>query len=116
MAEFQEVMKQFSRMCKFYQSRRSCPMECPMQGLNVSQCRKQITDAYVDAENIIMGWASKHPELVYPTWWEYLQSIGVLGVNASQTMGISYATDRICTERVSKDIADALGIKPKAVK
>ena len=70
-----------------------------MHGLNVSQCRKQITDAYVDAEHIVMGWASGHPELVYPTWCEYLQSIGVLGV-----------------ERVPKDIAVVLGIKPKAVK
>lgn len=116
MAEFQEVMKQFHRMCKFYQSKRSCPMECPMSGLNISACRKQITDAYVDAEYIVMKWASEHPELVYPTWWEYLQSIGVLGANASQTIGISYATDRICTERVPQDIAKALGIKPKEVK
>ena len=118
MAEFQEVMKQFSRMCRFYQSRRSCPMECPMHGLDIQQCRKQLVDAYADAEYAVMEWASEHPEPVYeyPTWWEYLQNIGVLDVNVHQTTGISYATDRICTERVPKDIAEALGIKPKVVK
>ena len=103
MAEFQQVMKQFHRMCDFYQLKRTCPMECPMSGMNISECHKQLIEAHVDAEYIIWKWAKEHPEPIYeyPTWWEYLKSIGVLVV------------DRIYTERIPKNIADALGIKPK---
>lgn len=129
MAEFQEVMKQWRRMCdKHLCSEKHCyavtyDLICP---ITISHEGNPCSIGFVDCspesmaqvEQIVMEWASENPEPVYeyPTWWEYLQSIGVLGVNASKTMGISYATDRICTERVPKDIAEALGIEPKEVK
>ena len=106
MADFQEVMKQFHRMCKFYQSRRSCPKGCPMSGLNISQCRKQLVDAYVDAEYAVMAWAAEHPEHVYPTWFEWLKSVGALP--AEQTI-----CHRGLEQPIPADIAEKLGIEPK---
>ena len=114
MAEFREVIKQFNRMCDFYQSKRSCPMGCPMNGLNVSQCRKQITEAYIDAERIIMGWTAEHPEPVYPTWYEWLANMGVVPIKLPPNQAATVTIGLL--QKIPAEIAQKLGIEPKEVK
>lgn len=100
MAEWMEVMSQFDRMCSYYQREHECPMGCPMIGVNISQCRK-IAFEYPDSvEEIVMSWATKHPEPVYPTWEEWLTTLGVQSFNE-------------LSKPIPADIAEKLGIEPK---
>ena len=103
---FQEVMKQFDRMCWYYQQKRECPMACPMKGMNISQCRKIAFEEPKVAEQTVMQWAAEHPKPVYPTWAEYLTSIGVYpkGWEMYQTP---------LKSEIPADIAQKLGLKPK---
>lgn len=38
--QLSEFMQGFDRMCWFYRRNNECPMGCPMNGVNISQCRK----------------------------------------------------------------------------
>lgn len=106
MAEFSEVMRQWSRIC----DSTNCE-DCPLFGLsNDFTCTKAAKCYAKAAEEIIMRWAAEHQEPVYPTWYEWLNHIGVLGTAA---IGAGYVSDRLCTMRIPADIAQKLGIEPK---
>lgn len=96
MAEFQDVMKQFDRMCWYYQRKRECPMGCPMNGVNISQCRKVAFEEPIVTEKTVMAWAAEHKEPVYPTWWDWLAAGGLDP-----------------DDPIPADIAQKLGIEPK---
>lgn len=108
MAEFQEVMKQFDRMCWHYQRKRECPMGCPMNGVNISQCRKVAFEEPIVTEKTVMSWAAEHP-VVYPTWREWLISIGVIGQMSTH----SVIADTLSMTPIPADIAEKLGLQPK---
>ena len=56
-----------------------------------------------------MKWAAEHPELVYPTWFEWLSDMGLIVKN-----GDAYEFHFIrATKYIPADIAQKLGIKPK---
>lgn len=120
MAEFQEVMKQFDRMCWHYQQKRECPMACPMNGVNISQCRKIAFEEPKVTEQTVMEWAKSHKEPVYPTWEEWLVKNGVFEPYSNQKYklclnGITMfntPTDKIFAP-IPADIAQKLGIEPK---
>ena len=78
MADFCEVIKDFNRMCSYYQRKLECPMKCPMDGMNISQCRKLAFEKPEDTELRVRKWYKEHPEMEYPTWKEYLISIGII--------------------------------------
>ena len=126
---FQEVIKQFDRMCWHYQRKRECPMGCPMNGVNISQCRKVAFEEPKETEEIVMKWAAEHP-VVYPTWGEWLESEGICFsrlTNYEKVHGftipkvfeyqIDGKTAFICGDRVNSPIpadkAQKLGIEPK---
>lgn len=112
MAEFQEVMRQFNRMCEFYHSKSPCPKcctNCPLNGSDGISERCKI-DAFVNdsewIEREIMSWAAEHPEPVYPTWYEYLNKM----------YGAAFGDLRVIGRQpISADIAQKLGIEPKEV-
>jgi len=125
MAEFQEVMRQWARMCEANSYCDNCPMQkeylpymlCSEGGI------KSVENAD-DAERIIMSWAAEHPEPVYPTWEEWLQSVGVMESSQgllrrtqSQLLIDGIPAHAIPTRKVLEpipaDIAEKLGIKPK---
>lgn len=111
MAQFSKVMEQFHRMCWYYQRKRDCPMGCPMNGVNISQCRKVAFDEPKETEEIVMGWAAEHP-VVYPTWWEWLVSIGAV----TRKVKPDVASELIETgllDDIPADTAVKLGIAPK---
>ena len=114
---FQEVMKQFDRMCWHYQQKRECPMACPMNGVNISQCRKIAFEEPKVTEQTVMQWAEENPEPVYPTWVEWLLEQGV----ASKRRGFRFEEDGMyeycltayAFKPMPADIAQKLGIPPK---
>ena len=77
MAEFSEVMRQLNRLCSHYQNcgESGCPMfdECGNIGAHCSDLKHSYR-----IEKTVMAWAAEHPEPQYPTWGEWLQSIGII--------------------------------------
>ena len=116
MAEFQEVMKQFNRMCEYGKKHPvagycgahcafevSCGFDKPNQALRVAMNDPK------KFEFGVMKWAAEHPEPVYPTWEEYLRNIGV--IPTSQDIIQTFLKIPI-----PADIAQKLGLKPKEAK
>lgn len=105
-AEFQEVMKQRNRMCKKYWTSRSCH-GCPIaEEVQAYEGCSLIDFDPKRYEELVLQWAAEHPEPVYPTWAEYLTSIGVYpkGWEIYQTP---------LKSGIPADIAQKLGLEPK---
>ena len=116
MAEFQEVMKQFDRMCSYCQREHECPMGCPMNGVNISQCRKIAFECPDSVERTVMAWAAQHPEPVYPTWGEWFVSRGMLPDkwdNLSSAYIYVGCVPNLMHTTIPADLAEKLGIEPK---
>lgn len=96
---FQEVMRQLNRLCSHYQNcgENGCPMfdECGNIGAHCSDPKHSYR-----IEKTVMSWAAEHPEQVYPTWEEWLTTLGVQSYNE-------------LSKPIPADIAQKLGIQPK---
>lgn len=73
--QLSEFIQEFNRMCWFYKRDNTCPMSCPMIGVNISQCRKVTFERPGEVERIVETWAKDHPKP--PTWREWLGSYGI---------------------------------------
>ena len=104
---FQEVMKQWHRMCK---SIRSDCRECEIYKKALREhccfCNKDTfgEDAIKSVEIIVMQWAADHPEPVYPTWAEWLHAEGIVNLG-------TYCDKAF--KPIPADIAQKLGLQPK---
>lgn len=68
--EFQEVVRQFKRMCGTI-----CHADCPMKPLRHDYgCMNVWYHRPSMFESIVSQWAAEHPEPVYPTWKEWMES------------------------------------------
>lgn len=115
MAEFQEVMRQFDRMCKAHAGCVDCPLA--IKGTVETKCG---VGSFVDEpeyiEREVMSWAAEHPEPVYPTWYEVMAKLSVIdGRLGDKTLG-EHVIEGLIHHRIPADIAHKLGIKPKDVK
>lgn len=111
MAEFSEVMRHWRRMCVACETKygdNSC-IECPLHGCTAIY-DSDGTEDNADIERKVMQWAAEHPEMVYPTWYEWLRGIGVLGTAAIDN---GYTSEMLCTTHIPADIAQKLGIEPE---
>lgn len=124
MAEFQKVMNQWKRMCRYYTQKAgsagdACAI-CKFEG-NGSNCLAIYEDYETDTEEVervVMSWAAEHPEPVYPTWEEWLEKQGVLDYIWDYNP-VTKHIDRFLNSKAKKpipaDIAEKLGIEPKEV-
>ncbi len=108
MAKFQEVMRQWRRFCK---SHNHCG-ECEFDGKGICGEAHVSKTPYADIELRIMSWAAEHPEPVYPTWGEYLASIGVMKP-AEPDKAYEIWFTQLYSTNIPADIAQKLGIEPK---
>ena len=107
MAEFVQTMKDWIRMCGSFKSCSDCPMMDADGWAHVLCSEGGIQSAKPEiAEKVIASWAAEHPEPVYPTWFEWMKSIGVL--HTDQTL-----CHRGLEKPIPADIAEKLGIEPK---
>ena len=109
MAEFQEVMKQFDRMCSHYQREHECPMGCTMSGVNISQCRKIAFECPDSVERTVMSWAAEH-QVVYPTWGEWFLTTCQVPLTSDLRHN---DWETLLGSHIPADIAEKLGIEPK---
>ena len=123
MSEFTDVMRQARRMCKAQEDCESCPL------WNTANffCKLDTTCYSDDSviESIIMQWAAKHPETVYPTWREWQNStfkdahkhITPCTFGSRDRFKCEGKTCYVCMDQqIPADIAEKLGIKPKEAK
>ena len=107
--EFVEVMRQRNRMCKKYWTARSCH-GCPVAEEQQAYEGCCLTDLDPKRyEELVLQWATEHPEPVYPTFREWLISIGVI----DQMSTHSVIADILAMTPIPADIAQKLGIAPK---
>jgi len=114
MAEFAETMRDWRRLCDaiIEENQDDGCKDCPL--LKFSPDGRGCDAIYSDfganadwdgVEAAIAAWAAEHPEPVYPTWAEWLTSIGVY----PKGWGI-YQTP--LKSEIPADIAKKLGITP----
>lgn len=118
MAEFQMIAKNLERLCDTYRSLSRCGTdECPLYCENLCYARQMIHVHGDDAgrlEDVVIAWAKEHPEPVYPTWYEWLTSIGAL----TRILNPDVASNLVeiglsLLDPIPADIAQKLGIEPK---
>lgn len=102
MSEFQEVMRQWKRMCE---SRGKMPDDF----VGAEQALLLAMESPDEIEELVMAWAAKHPEPVYPTWWSWLINERVIEKGSTYTG----AFDQLKTKSIPADIAQKLGLQPK---
>ncbi len=105
MAEYNEVIKQFKRMCKSVTPMKCTRGECPMGCENIGQCRKVAFERPAKFEEQVMTWAAENPEPVYPAWRDWLRS--------QYPMSGPYTMTDILESPIPADIAQKLGLQPK---
>lgn len=111
MAEFENVMAGFARICKYMNQecyRRDCPL------VHKGFCSKPVLfytrEDIQEAEEIITKWAAEHPEPEYPTWEEWLNTTPFID-KVKRSSG-TYTTYN-WKKPIPADIAEKLGIEPK---
>lgn len=114
MAEFSEVMQQWKRMCNYYTERGNDNIDacaiCKFEG-DGSNCLAVYEDSEIDTaevERVVMAWAAEHPEPVYPTWEDFLETVGI-GEFVTGTARLAW----LRKTHIPADIAQKLGIQPK---
>ena len=114
MAEYNDVIKQFKRMCWYYSRdkvQKSCPMCTSYPNCNIGQCRKIAFEEPEHFAATVMQWAAEHPEPQYPTWWEWLENMGIVSKAKSESSKF-FDTTRMY-DNIPADIAQKFGIEPK---
>ena len=114
MAEFQEVMREWVRSRKAINENKLS--RCPLEMFS--------DDHIANIEKEVMAWAAENPEPEYPTWEEWLQSVGVMESSErllrriqGQLLIDGIPIHAVPTSKVLQpmdaDIAQKLGIEPK---
>ena len=126
MAEFKEVCRQWRRMCDANSKcDGGCVDLCALAHNSFCGVLTEASDADIaKAENAIMEFAAENPEPVYPTWGEWLYSVGVLtdkelpmptiNDDAAKIICPNIATDK-ANDPIPAEIAEKLGIAPKVI-
>lgn len=111
MAEFENVMAGYARMCK-YMNQDCYERNCPLAYKNF--CTKPVhsytAEDIQEAEEIITKWVAEHPEPEYPTWYEWLSTTSF--IEKVRCGSGTYKTYN-WKEPIPADIAEKLGIEPK---
>ena len=104
MAEFQDVMKQWRRMCANIPCKK-CEIYDFCEGFPCLDSDR--------IEGIVTRWDAEHPEPVYPTWFEWLKPFGVVEVTKDKAGLMTVMVRPEMLNPIPADIAHKLGIEPK---
>ena len=112
MAEYDNVIKEFKRMCWYYsrdKTQKTCPMCTSYPNCNIGQCRKIAFERPTEFEGKVMLWARANPKPKYPSWGEYLCNIGLIHDCTESEDVVSRLFDNV----IPDCIAQKLGLEPK---
>lgn len=120
MADFVQTMKDWKRMCSAMEElhpNNSCA-GCRLEGYGCPAIYED--NSHVDFRNVekqVSAWAAEHPEPVYPTFAEWLCSIGVtISDRPFPVPNIPvyvFQVNAKMFEPIPADLAQKLGIEPK---
>lgn len=123
MSDFVQTVKDWRRMCDSMNKHGGgCCINCPLCGFSCGGVFEMPENTnWQLLQEKIAAWAAENPEPVYPTWREWLNDIGVVGVE--YTTRIYTTANKGLVQYVSTmpsfyrpipaDIAEKLGLKPK---
>lgn len=120
MAEFVQTMKDWRRMCSACTCSNKedmkdyplCPIIMHHTGYPCDECPQDWSEeATQKFEEIVMSWAAEHP-VVYPTWYEWLTSIGAVTRKVKPDVA-SALIETGLLDPIHADIAQKLGVEPK---
>jgi hypothetical protein len=107
-AEYQQRMKDWQRMCDSMQGGiRKCD-NCPLLKVLCQYKPNEKVD-FAEAEQIIEKWVEEHPEPVYPSVAKYLEQFGII----IRRDGSLQADFFKANEPMSAYMANLLGISPE---
>ena len=117
MAEFAEVMRQMKRMCAHFSPTCIGCKLCFGKGTDefCGEQPKDILSNITLVESAVMQWAAEHPEPQYPTWFDYLHSIGIFYKKHTVGGDITEVHWGNMMTPIPADIAQKLGIEPVPV-
>ena len=111
MAEYQKVMKQHMRMCRYYREKNNTCNGCQIYEEDLEAICIGAPCVYIEknlerVEKVVMEWAEEH-KVIYPTWTEYFRETGIFKAGQGH--------EALDTLRMEPEIAEKLGVKPKEV-
>ena len=114
MADFVQTMKDWRRMCMAMEKLHpddSC-YGCPLEGYGCPAIYEEDSSHvdYADVEKNVTAWAAEHPEPVYPRWIDWLADVGLI-INTADHYAFNFTA---AVDQIPADIAQKLGIEPKA--
>ena len=115
MAEFCDVIYEMKRMCDHFRPTCSGCKLCLGKGTN-EFCGEQPCDIRSDpalVEDAVMEWAKANPKPVYPSWYDYLHSIGVLHKKHTASGDETEICWGYMMAPIDDDTAKKLGLQPK---
>ena len=123
MAEFTVVMRQWGRLCSQHCAEHHDDCDgCILGGTMADLCAAyamDVAEGAEDIERLVMEWAAKHPEPVYPTWGDWFAERGDLvdgWQNATNAAWMANTAFGVFMNPIPADIAEKLGLQPKEVR
>ena len=114
MSDFVKTMRDWKRMCYAFSKQYGydCCQYCRLHQKGCEAILLQIQEsAYDTIAETVYAWAAENPEPQYPTWLDYLHTLGlVIKTENCTTYGFDFTKARNPTPA---DIAEKLGLKPK---
>lgn len=118
MAEFAEVARAWKRMCSKMNRCEGCPIVAASHGARCGVIPSTVAVKNIEEiEKAVTNWAAENPEPVYPTWLEWLESLGYgiafrdgSGIDGVDGWAFSF---KEAGKPIPADIAQKLGIEPK---
>ena len=111
--EICDFLKSWKRMCNSMTEMNGCE-DCPIvRNTHGARCG-DMPGEMQDVESIVCEvekWATEHQEPVYPTWWEWLENMGIVSKAKSESSKF-FDTTRMY-DNIPADIAQKLGIEPR---
>ena len=113
MAEYAWVMKQWQRMFGSMQGGIAKCDNCPLLKV-ICQYKPDEKADFDEAEKIITDWAAENPEPIYPSWYGWLSSMGIVPIILPLEQA-ALVTDIGLLKEIPAVTAQKLGIEPKEV-
>lgn len=120
MTNFTQTMRDWQRMCKYFERHYNyaCCEHCPLESCG-AVWEMDDTINWEDFEKKISTWTAEHPEPIYSSWREYLKEKGLITstkVYFSDEYGAGFKLEDCLNENadrpISTEIATALGLEP----
>lgn len=111
MADFIQTMKDWRRMCKTIGAENCEGCKLHADGNDCVAVYEGEMD-YAKVEKAVTDWAAENPNPVYPSWYGWLSSMGIVPIVVPLEYAVMVA-DIGLLKKIPAETAQKLGIEPK---